>query len=99
LVLRLLVAVLFVGTSALLTNPLRAQTSTTLDTADVRRWREDLTFLRKEMPAHHTNLFHEMSRAQFDSALNSIDAIKAPLTFADYVAGRDPALLAVVARK
>src|SRR5207253_428927 len=26
------------------------------------------------MPAHHANLFHEMTRAQFDSALNSIDA-------------------------
>jgi len=26
------------------------------------------------MPAHHANLFHEMTRGQFDSALNSIDA-------------------------
>jgi hypothetical protein len=74
LVLRLLAAVCFVGASALLINPLRAQTSTTLDTADIRRWREDLTFLRKEMPAHHANLFHDMSPAQFDSALNSIDS-------------------------
>jgi hypothetical protein len=70
--LRLLVAVLFAGTSALPSNPLRAQASTTLDTADVRRWREDLAFLRKEMPAHHANLFHDMSPTQFDSALNSI---------------------------
>lgn len=69
---RLLAAFLFAGTSALLISPLRAQTSTTLDTADVRRWREDLAFLRKEMPAHHANLFHDMSRAQFDSALISI---------------------------
>ena len=53
-------------------DPLRAQTSTTPDTADVGRWREDLAFLRKEMPAHHANLFHDMSPAQFDSALNSI---------------------------
>lgn len=45
-----------------------------MDSADVRRWREDLAFLRKEAPARHANLFHEMSRAQFDSALNSIDA-------------------------
>jgi hypothetical protein len=39
----------------------------------VRRWREDLAFLRKEMPARHANLFHDMTSAQFDSALNSID--------------------------
>jgi Peptidase family S41 len=57
-----------------LISTLRAQTSTTLDTADVRRWREDLAFLRKEMPTHHANLFHDMSSAQFDSALRSIDA-------------------------
>jgi hypothetical protein len=69
-----LVAVLFVSSGALLINPLRAQTSATLDTADVRRWREDLAFLRKEMPAHHANLFHDMSPAQFDSALRSIEA-------------------------
>jgi hypothetical protein len=46
----------------------------TLDSADVRRWREDLAALRTEMPARHVNLFHDMSRAQFDSALTSIDA-------------------------
>jgi len=40
----------------------------------VRRWREDLAYLRKEMPARHANLFHEVSRAQFDSALSSIEA-------------------------
>ncbi|HET9776413.1 MAG TPA: S41 family peptidase [Gemmatimonadaceae bacterium] len=45
-----------------------------LDSAEVRRWREDLAVLRKEMPAHHANLFHDMTPAQFDSALNSISA-------------------------
>ena len=44
-----------------------------LDSAAVRQWREDLAFLRKEAPARHANLFHAMSRVQFDSALNSID--------------------------
>ena len=39
-------------------------------TADeVRAWRDDLGFLRKEMPARHANLFHTMTAAQFDSAL------------------------------
>ncbi len=52
--------------------PSAAQSVKTLDTADVRAWRDDLAFLRKEMPAHHPNLFHQMTPAQFDSALNSI---------------------------
>ncbi len=47
---------------------------TRLDSGEVRKWREDLAFLRKEAPARHANLFHDMTRAQFDSALNSIDA-------------------------
>lgn len=66
-------SVVFFLLGTLLTTPAAGQTAR-LDTADVRRWREDLAFLRKEMPAHHANLFHEMTRAQFDSALNSIDA-------------------------
>ena len=45
-----------------------------LDSTEVRRWREDLAFLRKEAPARHANLFHDMTAAQFDSALNSIDS-------------------------
>src|SRR4051812_27813789 len=52
--------------------PLRAQPK--LDSTEVLRWREDIAFLRKETPARHANLFHDMSRSQFDSALNSIDA-------------------------
>jgi hypothetical protein len=51
-----------------------AQSSARLDTAQVRQWREDLAFLRQEMPARHVNLFHDMTRVQFDSALTSIDA-------------------------
>ena len=43
-----------------------------LDSSDVRRWRADLAFLAREMPARHANLFHTMRREQFDSALNSI---------------------------
>lgn len=45
-----------------------------LDPAQVRLWRKDLAFLRAEMPARHANLFHSMRRAQFDSALQAIDA-------------------------
>jgi hypothetical protein len=52
--------------------PSQAQTPPRLDTTAVRAWREDLAFLRTAMPAHHANLFHAMSRTQFDSALNAI---------------------------
>ena len=50
-----------------------AQSTSPLDTTEVRLWREDLAFLRTEMPARHANLFHAMTRAQFDSALQAID--------------------------
>ena len=53
--------------------PVSAQIRT-LDSTDVRGWRQDLALLRTEMPARHANLFHQMTRSQFDSALNSIDA-------------------------
>lgn len=67
---RLLVSVCVVA--ALGAPPLRAQALNHLDTAEVRRWKEDLAVLRKEMPAHHANLFHDMTPAQFDNALNAI---------------------------
>ncbi len=51
-----------------------------LDSAQVRQWREDLSFLRREMPARHANLFHSMTRAQFDSALTAIDRALPRLT-------------------
>ena len=44
-----------------------------LDREQVRQWREDLAYLRQEMPARHANLFHSMRPAQFDSALRAID--------------------------
>lgn len=40
----------------------------------VESWRQDLAFLRSEMPLRHAKLFHTMTPAQFDSALASIDS-------------------------
>jgi hypothetical protein len=54
--------------------------SAPLTADEVRAWREDLAFLRKEMPARHGNLFHTMTPAQFDSALGAIDAALPRLT-------------------
>ena len=44
-----------------------------LDTTVSRHWREDLAVLRTQAPAHHASLYHSMTRAQFDSALTSIE--------------------------
>jgi hypothetical protein len=64
----------------LVAHPAPAQSARLLDTADVRRWREDLAFLRTAMPARHANLFHTMTRAQFDSALTTIESRLPALT-------------------
>jgi hypothetical protein len=64
---------LFLPTLLLAASVATAQSPQPLTDADVRRWRADLQFLRTEMPARHVNLFHDMTRAQFDSALNAID--------------------------
>lgn len=36
-------------------------------------WREDLRFMAREMPRRHRNLFHTMTREQFESAVRSLD--------------------------
>jgi hypothetical protein len=58
---------------SLFTRPALGQHPPAPDTTAIRRWREDLAFLRVEMPAHHANLFHAMTRPQFDSALSAIE--------------------------
>lgn len=68
---RILMALLL---SSLWGRPVPAQTPPRLDTTALRAWRADLAFLRTAMPAHHANLFHVMSRSQFDSALDAIAA-------------------------
>jgi hypothetical protein len=57
---------------ALVGQALRAQASPT-DSGRIRLWREDLAFLRSAMPAYHADLFHAMTREQFDSALRAIE--------------------------
>jgi tetratricopeptide (TPR) repeat protein len=37
------------------------------------QWREDLRFFADELPKRHKNLFHTMTRAQFDSAVKHLD--------------------------
>lgn len=44
-----------------------------LDGAEVDRWREDLRFLAREMPRRHRNLFHTLTRREFDDAVARLD--------------------------
>jgi len=70
------VAIVLVGVLlSLVAHDASGKSTSPLDTTEVRCWREDLAFLRGEMPARHANLFHAMTRAQFDSALQSIERV------------------------
>ncbi len=44
-----------------------------LDSASVGQWREDLAYLKQELPRRHKNLYHTMRPEQFDSALAALD--------------------------
>ena len=61
---------------------------------EVARWREDLAVLREQMPRSHGNLFHTMTRAQFEGALDALEGALPGLTanqvkLSDHAPGRD----------
>src|SRR5262245_20462273 len=41
---------------------------------DARAWREDLRTMAQEMERRHRNLFHTMTREQFEAAVAALDA-------------------------
>jgi tetratricopeptide (TPR) repeat protein len=41
--------------------------------SEADKWREDLRFMAEEMPKHHRNLFHAMTREEFESAVRQLD--------------------------
>ncbi|HEX8495016.1 MAG TPA: tetratricopeptide repeat protein [Pyrinomonadaceae bacterium] len=57
--------------------PLLAQSSnhsgTPLGATEIEKWRQDLRYLAAEMPRQHRNLFHSMTREQFESAVKRLD--------------------------
>jgi tetratricopeptide (TPR) repeat protein len=68
-------AILF---AAFLTAPLKSQSNNhrvapPLSAAEIERWRQDLRFLAEEMPRRHQNLFHAMTREQFEAAVKLLD--------------------------
>lgn len=52
----------------------RLSDATTDATTHVAQWRQDLQFLATELPRRHINAFHQMTPAQFQSAVNELDA-------------------------
>lgn len=40
---------------------------------EAEKWREDLRYMAEQMPKVHNNLFHTMSREQFDAAVKKLD--------------------------
>ncbi|MBC7908920.1 MAG: hypothetical protein H7Y30_00360, partial [Pyrinomonadaceae bacterium] len=61
----------------LLSAPLVAQSNNhavaALSPAEVEKWRQDLRYLAEEMPRRHKNLFHTMTREQFEMAVKRLD--------------------------
>jgi hypothetical protein len=44
------------------------------EAARVARWREDLGFLARELPARHKNLFFHLTKEEFEAAVAELDA-------------------------
>ena len=60
---------------ALVPVPQEAAPASATSPADLRvqRWREDLAFLAKELPARHKNLFFQLPRQEFEAAVEELD--------------------------
>ena len=50
------------------------------DAAEVAKWRADLAVLREQMPKNHGNLYHTMTRAQFEAAFDDLERALPGLT-------------------
>jgi hypothetical protein len=57
--------ILFIAAVLLSGNPVDAQSPT----AEPEKWREDLRYLRDELPRRHINLFHTISPEDFKGLL------------------------------
>ena len=51
----------------------KAQATASYGKSETDKWREDLRFMAAEMPKDHKNLFHTMTREQFESAVKKLD--------------------------
>ena len=58
----------------LMTSLGQAQAASKLPTLTKEQWRQDLQYLAKELPKRHKNLFHAVSREQFEAEITKLDA-------------------------
>ena len=49
------------------------QARAVVDQVEAERWREDLRYMAQEMPKRHKNLFHTMTREQFEGAVKGLN--------------------------
>jgi tetratricopeptide (TPR) repeat protein len=66
----LLLGVIMLGGSALGQGV--SSTVQIVDKAEAEKWREDLRFMAEEMPKDHKNLFHAMTKEQFQGAVDRL---------------------------
>lgn len=50
-----------------------AQATASREKSETDKWREDLRFMAEEMPKDHKNLFHTVTRGQFESSVKKLD--------------------------
>jgi hypothetical protein len=49
------------------------KTASAVDKAQAEKWREDLRYMAEQLPKVHNNLFHTMTREQFETAVRRLD--------------------------
>ena len=57
-------------------NSLLSQTDSTIarvNQVEAGRWREDLRFLSEQLPRRHKNLFHSMTKEEFEASVNRLN--------------------------
>ena len=64
----LLCSVLFINTAP----AQNKQPNIAVNAEEAVKWREDLRYMAEQMPKYHNNLFHTMTREQFDNAIKRL---------------------------
>ena len=52
-----------------------AQDGARMPAISKEQWRDDLRYFAREMPRRHMNLFHSMSREEFERAVAELDSV------------------------
>jgi hypothetical protein len=69
----LLIALFSVSLGLPLSPQERTRADTRVGSAEAAHWREDLRWMAEEMPKRHKNLFHTITRGQFERAVRKLD--------------------------